>query len=285
MDPALEKEFEQLRQRSPWMASFVIDGQVYGYGRNHHDDEDARVPQFFQLVGTPRRILELGSCQGGGTFQLARHPGVQEVVGIEGRDYHFEKAQLVRKALGASNVTFLHRDLESFDFSRLGRFDATYCVGVLYHLPRPWELLARLAPVTDVLYLNTHYCPRKEVEMALGGYEGKKWLEGGYDDPLSGLSAWSFWPTLEALCEMLLDNGFLPEIFETDTLGPGQSPHGATIVARRRVAVGEEEADMWLRKMRQVLAALPASAGAIEQGACPSRARRILSRLKRIVGR
>src|SRR5262249_20462097 len=147
-----------------------------------------------RLVPAPRRILELGSCQGGGTFQLAAHPSVQEVVGIEGRDYHVEKADLVRRALGATNVTFAHADLEAFDFVPLGRFDAVYCVGLLYRLPRPWDLLARLSGVADMVYLNTHYCARSEVETTLHGYRGRRWREAGYDDPLSGLSAWSFWP-------------------------------------------------------------------------------------------
>src|SRR5438309_9844020 len=133
----LRKGFAELAKRSPWMASFLINGQVYGAGLNH--DEDVRPPYFFGLVPNPRRILELGSCQGGGTFQLARHAGVREVVAIEGRAFNIEKATFVQQALGIKNVVFLQDDLESYDFTPLGRFDAVYCVGLLYHLPRPWE--------------------------------------------------------------------------------------------------------------------------------------------------
>jgi hypothetical protein len=257
-DP-LAAEFKRLGARSPWMASFAINGRLYGSGLNH--EQDVRPPHFFRHVANPRRILELGSCQGGGTFQLAKYPGVEEVVAIEGRDYNIAKAKLAQRALGVSNVTFLHGDLETFNVASLGRFDAVYCVGVLYHVPKPWELLARLAWVTDVLYINTHYCPKNQVQLTLHGYEGKKWMEFGFDDPLSGLSAWSFWPTLVALARMLLDAGFIPEILETDTLGTGQSPHGTTILARRAATEPAlKQADM-LAKMWEALAQLPDSAG------------------------
>ena len=229
----LDQEFARLKERSPWMASFSINGRFYGSGLNH--EQDVRPPSFFRLIPNPGRILELGACQGGGTLQLARHPSVREVVAIEGRAYNLQKAKFVAEALDVKNVVFIEANLESFDIASLGAFDAVYCVGVLYHLPDPMGLLVKLAAVTDLVYINTHYCPRNEVAMNVRGHAGKKWLEFGYEDPLSGLSPWSFWPTLDALATMLLEAGFIPEILETDTTGPGQSPHGATLLARRRV--------------------------------------------------
>ena len=258
---AIQHEFDHLAARSPWMATFTINGQEFGSGLNH--DHDVRPPDFLRLVPQPQRILELGSCQGGGTFQLARHPGVREVIAIEGRDFNIEKAEYVRGILGASNVRFLQGNLETFDFAPLGRFDAVYCVGVLYHLPKPWELLAKLASVADALYINTHYCPLNEVAMTLHGYEGKKWDEFGYEDPLSGMSAWSYWLTLEALTRMLLDCGFVAEILQTDTVGIGQSPHGTTILARRRVTLSADEETLLNEKARRMLAKLSASAGSL----------------------
>jgi len=277
-DP-LAEEFERLEQRSPWMARFSIYGKVYGSGLNH--DQDVRPPHFFKHFPNRRRILELGSCQGGGTFQLAKHPGITEIVAIEGRTYNIEKAELVKKVLAIQNVHFILGDLESFDFTPLGRFDAVYCVGVLYHLPNPWELLAKLATLTDTLYINTHFCPSNQIGLTLQGYEGKKWLEFGYEDPLSGMSSWSFWPTLKSLTTMLQDAGFVPEILETDTLGAGQSPHGATILARQKTALTGGEQQILLEKMRRVLAHLPPTAGSAPPVKV-SWLRGNLSRLKRL---
>jgi SAM-dependent methyltransferase len=251
MDLHLQSEFERLGAQSPWKSSFTINGKAYGSGLNH--ELDVRPPQFFRLVPDARRILELGSCQGGGTFQLAKYPGVREIVALEGRDYHLEKARYVQKALDIHNVTFLQADLETFDFGPLGRFDAVYCVGLLYHLPEPWSLLEKLARVADTVYINTHYCYQSRANMTLNGYEGSKWLEAGYADPLSGLSAWSFWPTLKSLTKILLDTGFVPEIHETDTVGKGQAPHGTTILARRTARLPNSEVDALLERMERTL--------------------------------
>jgi len=261
------------------MASYSIGGHVYGSGLNH--EHDVRPPQFFRLVPSARRILELGSCQGGGTFRLAVHPGVQQVVGVEVRDYHIEKARFVQQALGISNVTFIEANLETFDLSSLGRFDAIYCVGLLYHLPSPWELLAKLPAVSDVVYLNTHFCRASGASLKMHGYEGEKWGEKGYEEPLSGMSVWSFWPTLASLAKMLIDTGFVPEIIETDSTGVGQSPHGTTIVARCASSLSEIEKERLSRKLNNVLSSLPADCGSEIGSGLTSRMNRAMARLKR----
>ena len=275
----MQEEFSRLQARSAWMTSYSIRGHVYGSGFNH--DQDVRPPHFFQLATNARRILELGSCQGGGTFQLARHAGVREVVALEGRDYNIEKAKFVQQTLGVSNVKFLEANLETFDFASLGRFDAVYCVGLLYHLPSPWELLARLEPVADVLYINTHYCRQAQASMTIDGYEGLKYGEQGFADPLSGLSSWSFWPTLKSLAHMLIDTGFTPEIVETDSTGPGQSPHGTTILARRTAALRADEKERLLLKMHELLARQPAVEACAARGTFAARLSRAFARLKR----
>lgn len=263
MDSQLQREYDRLSQQSEWLASYSIEGQTFGSGFNH--DQDVRPGRFFQLVPAARRILELGSCQGGGTFQLAKRPGT-EIVAVEGRDYNIAKARFVQRLLGITNVTFIEANLETYDLASLGRFDAVYCVGLLYHLPKPWELLTRLQGVSDVIYLNTHYCRENRSVRTVCGYEGADWRESGFKDPLSGLSTWSFWPTLKSLSQMLLDAGFLPKILETDTTGPGQSPHGTTILARRAASLSAAEKDGLLRELQGALASLPADHGSKLRG-------------------
>lgn len=279
MDSQLQQEVARLSKRSEWLASFTIDGQTIGAGFNH--DRDVRPGQFFSLVPKPRRILELGSCQGGGTFQLAQRPGVTEVVAIEGRDYNIEKARFAQRLLGLTNVTFIEANLETFDFKSLGRFDAVYCVGLLYHLPKPWELLTRLNDVSDVIYLNTHYCRASCASRKADAYEGANWYEMGFEDPLSGLSNWSFWPTLKSLTHMLADAGFLSEIIETDSNGLGQCPHGTTILARQTARVSDEERDcLWL-ETQAILAALPPDHGSKLRGRLATRLVQTLAELRR----
>lgn len=283
MDASVQNEVERLKEQSSWLVRFSVDGQGYGKGREN-EPADVRPASFFRHLPQARRILELGACQGGGTFQLAAHAGVQEVVAIEGRDYHVEKAQFIQKMLGVTNVKFLCADLETFDLTTLGRFDAVYCVGFLYHLPRPWELLARLAAVSDHVYINTHYVRLAEADLTLHGYKGMRYQEYGYADPLSGLSPWSFWPTLPALTQMLIDAGFLPEILEIDSVGPGQSPHGTTLLARRLSMLPEEERRSRQQQLQQALKRLPRSAGSPNEAA-HAWWRRVLNGMKRSVRR
>jgi len=279
MNPQLQHDLDRLSARSEWLASFSVDGQTFGSGLNH--DDDVRPGQFFSLLPNARRILELGSCQGGGTFQLAKRPGVEEIVAIEGRDYNIEKARFVQRLLGLNNVTFLEANLETFDFASLGRFDAVYCVGLLYHLPKPWDLLTRLKEVSDVIYLNTHFCRANCISRTIRGYEGANWHEMGFEDPLSGLSNWSFWPTLKSLAQMLMDAGFLAEIIESDSTGLGQCPHGTTILARHAASLTSEERDALLLEMRATLAALPAGHGSKLRGPIATRLAQSVAELRR----
>ena len=278
MDSQLQQEYERLSQQSEWLASYSIEGKTYGSGFNH--DQDVRPGQFFQLVPEARRILELGSCQGGGTFQLAKRPG-SEIVAVEGRDYNIAKARFVQRLLGISQVTFIEANLETYPLASLGRFDAVYCVGLLYHLPKPWELLTKLQGVSDVIYLNTHYCRASRAARTVDGYEGADWRESGFKDPLSGLSTWSFWPTLNSLSKMLLDAGFIPKILETDTTAPGQSPHGTTILARHGASVSAAEKDGLLRELQTVLASLPADHGSKLRGPFATRLAQSIAEVRR----
>jgi hypothetical protein len=65
---------------------------------------DGRVAWFFQHIPQPRTILELGSLEGGHTLALSRHPGVERVLGLEGRSENFRRAQFVKQAYDARTI-------------------------------------------------------------------------------------------------------------------------------------------------------------------------------------
>src|SRR5262249_36578015 len=108
-------------------------------------------------------------------------------------------------------------DLETCDFAAFGRFDVVFCCGLLYHLPRPWELLAKIASVTDRLFLSTHFTTADPAPLARHGYPGQWVGEHGLHDPLSGLSRQSYSPTLGGPDRMLADAGFrIDPVFAED---------------------------------------------------------------------
>lgn len=214
-----EEVFNKLK---PWVTKFTIDGVVYGGGFDALNDR--RVAQFFQCYPDAQTIIELGSLEGGHTFALGTRPGVRSVVGIEGRKTNVEKARAVQKLLDIHNVEFVIKNLEDDDLASLGSFDAVFCVGLLYHLPRPWKLLERMARVSPNLFIWTHYAADDQADTIVEGYRGKAYREFGLADPLSGMSPESFWPTLNDLQTMLSRCGFAQIQIIEDKPGHSNGP-------------------------------------------------------------
>ena len=199
----LSEEFEKLK---PWITKFHIDGKDYG---GHFDAlNDARIAQFFEIFPDVKNVIELGSLEGGHSFALAQNAGVERVLAIEGREKNIEKARLVQKILDDKKVEFMQGDLEKLNFESFGRFDAVFCSGLLYHLPKPWELIPKLARISPNIFIWTQISEEAKAKKMREGWRGKVYREGGFFDPLSGLSKKSFWLSLGSLIGLLTINGY-----------------------------------------------------------------------------
>jgi SAM-dependent methyltransferase len=221
-DP-LAREF---KSRGPWVSRFRIDGRAYGGKADLMDD--GRIGAFAAAFADCTSVLELGSLEGAHSFSLAKR--VERVVALEGREENIARARFVGTLLGVDNVEFIEADLETTPLERFGRFDAVFCVGLLYHLPRPWLLLDQLAAVTPNVFLQTHYAEHAEVTVE--GMPGRHYREFGRSDPLSGLSPTSFWLTIPALTARLEQSGYSVEVLADD---PG-ARHGAIVTLAARKA-------------------------------------------------
>lgn len=219
----------KFRRHPAWITRFVIDGRAYG---GWYDlDNDPRLSQFRAAFPGAERILELGSLEGGHSFHLARLPGVKEVTALEGRDFNIRKAEFIRALKGVDNVRFVLADLERDSLEQFGSFDVTFSLGLLYHLPEPWAHLKEVRKVSSNLFLWTHCVNEDKVNAHTHGYPGWIYREYGFQDPLSGLSPTSYWPTLEGLKRMLADCGF-PHI-EIITLDAAHRDGPAVTLAAR----------------------------------------------------
>jgi SAM-dependent methyltransferase len=214
-------EFET---RKPWVTKFRINDKEYG--GQFDATNDIRISQFFNYFPDAHTILELGSLEGGHSFSLASRPFVTSVVALEGRAANIEKALFVQKLVDAGNVKFIEANLQTINLSNFGQFDAVFCSGLLYHLPKPWELIHECSQVSPNLFLWTQYAREKEARMVLNGYRGKWYHEGGRLDPLSGLSKKSFWLTLGSLITLLTQHGYKEITLIDNNL---EHPHGACI--------------------------------------------------------
>jgi hypothetical protein len=203
--PTPEQIEEGFRNHGDWMTRFEIGGRDYGGKFNfRHDD---RLKWFYEIFPQARRILEVGSLEGGQTFRLAERPG-SRIVAVESREFNNKKARYVQSLLKIKNVEFVQADVETTPLLSFGRFDAVLCCGLLYHLPRPWEFLDQLGSVTRGVYVGTHYAAEEKVTETINGFPGHWYQELGYADPMSGMSPRSFWITLPSLIARLKKNGF-----------------------------------------------------------------------------
>jgi SAM-dependent methyltransferase len=197
---------ERFAELGPWIYQFRIGGHDYGGGISAVGDE--RLERFFRYCPQAETILELGALEGAHTFIMAQRPGIKRVVSLEGREANLRKARFVQQLLQVRNVEFAQANLEHTEFAELGEFDAVFCCGLLYHLPQPWKLIARLPAVAPVLFIWTQYAAENEAHDVGQGLRGKIHVEGGPDEPLSGLSATATWLTLDSLRDLLAASGY-----------------------------------------------------------------------------
>jgi SAM-dependent methyltransferase len=196
----------EFAKRGPWITRFVIGGVELG-----GDFDPAvgdRVGQFFQAFPEARSILELGPLEGGHTFDLAQRPGVIRVLAAEARAANIVRAKFVQELLEVRNVEFVEMNLENAELTAFGKFDAVFCSGVLYHLPEPWKLVAEIRRVTSKLFVWTHYVPEADADFVVGELRGQEHLEGGPNEPRSGMSPKSLWLTLPSIIKLLKAAGF-----------------------------------------------------------------------------
>jgi SAM-dependent methyltransferase len=197
---------EQFAALGPWTYQFQIGGEIYGGPISA--EGDVRVERFFRYAPEAKTILELGALEGAHSFILAERPGVDRVVALEGREANLRKARFVQNLLEVRNVEFIQANLEHTDLARLGKFDAVFCCGLLYHLPEPWKLVEQLPRVAPVLYIWTQYAREEEARDVGPGWRGKIHIEGGADEPLSGMSATATWLTVQSLRDLLRASGY-----------------------------------------------------------------------------
>lgn len=220
--------------RGPWVTGAQINGERYGRATRH---TSPRLGEFYQAFpeASRGRILEPGSLEGAMTVELAKR--AREVVGLEVRPLHVERAEFLKGLFGAENAVFYVTDLERDDLSSYGEFDAVFCCGLLYHLPYPRALVERMASVAPNLYLDTQYAPPEWELTERDGLWG--WVRReDPEDPQSGVSDTAFWPTLEELYRLLAESGY--ETIETLSFLP-DNRHGPRLhIAAGRPHSGSE---------------------------------------------
>jgi tRNA (mo5U34)-methyltransferase len=102
-----------------------------------------------------KRVLDLG-CNAGYWSLKALDAGADFVLGIDGRQMHIDQAGLVMEAKGVDPARYRFEQVNVFDWEPNEQFDVVLCLGLLYHVSRPVELLERCSRWnSDLLVLDT----------------------------------------------------------------------------------------------------------------------------------
>lgn len=154
-----------------------------------------------------RRVLDLASRTG--FFMEQLYDAGMTVTGVEGRVENIQQTP----AHLQSSVT--HCDVRDLRDRVNGPFDATLCLGILYHLEAAdaVRLLQDIAAVTNgVLILDTHVSAPTATTIPVNGrmYSGAPYYEGNaHDFRWAAIgNQYSWWFTSSALVSALEDAGF-----------------------------------------------------------------------------
>jgi SAM-dependent methyltransferase len=98
-----------------------------------------------------KRVLDLG-CNAGFWSLAAIEAGAELVVGIDGRQIHIDQANLVFEAKGVDRARyrFTQGDVFTAELEQ-APFNVVLCLGLLYHVSKPFDLIERIAAWSDDL--------------------------------------------------------------------------------------------------------------------------------------
>jgi len=104
-----------------------------------------------------KRVLDLGCNAGYWSLQAIEH-GADFVLGIDGREMHIDQANFVFdvRTIERGRYDFRLGNIFDFDYEPWGKFDIVLCLGLMYHISKPVELIETISRVNDdILVIDT----------------------------------------------------------------------------------------------------------------------------------
>jgi SAM-dependent methyltransferase len=102
-----------------------------------------------------RRVLDLG-CNAGFWASHAMASGADFVLGVDGRERQIEQAELVFQAKGIDPARYRFERGNVFEHDFSERFDVVLCLGLMYHVAKPFELFEIMAGVgAEIMVIDT----------------------------------------------------------------------------------------------------------------------------------
>ncbi|MBT5378592.1 MAG: methyltransferase domain-containing protein [Opitutae bacterium] len=99
-------------------------------------------------------LVDLGCLEGGYTIEFAK-AGINSL-GIDVRESNIQACNYCQSIIKLPNLRFVKDDV--LNIRNYGKFDVSFCSGLLYHLNKPISFLKDLSHVTNkIVIIQTHF--------------------------------------------------------------------------------------------------------------------------------
>jgi SAM-dependent methyltransferase len=207
-----DENLRALQESFDWQTGYYLpDGRVLGVPGKRgeiHKLTDPRILTLHDRVDlSGKSVLELGCCEGGLTVQIASR--CKHVVAVDSRARNIAGAILRAYVWNLDHrIAFQIADARDYVADNYA-FDVIFHCGLLYHLNDPITHLRSLSQMSKCLLLDTHYVTDDDnVEFSGSGLFGRRYHEGGFNDPFSGMTDLSFWLNRSSLLRLLKQAGY-----------------------------------------------------------------------------
>src|SRR5437762_3669982 len=215
-----EEILSELERLQPWFHRIDLGGGLYtktesvmGEPVDHPAKPWATIGKCLPQDLSGKAVLDVG-CNAGFYASEANRRGAQSLLGVDAQRQHVRQAVFVRKVLGL-DIAYRRMNVYELTRRRIGEFDITLALGLVYHLKHLVLALENLYEVTrDLLVIETAIMPPEHTPESFTHQLGRTkmhlypltYIENPADAK-EQVANW-FLPSVEALTALLRNTGF-----------------------------------------------------------------------------
>lgn len=162
----MSKIEEFIKEYGPWNAhsveyeenKFTFGSRASADWLNNRGDVYAAMIQIFSRKPIDQcRVLDIGCCEGGLTYQFAKRGA--HAIGLEMRDVHLGRCRFLNESFPRLKMEFVKGDMLALPKLGFSTFDFVLLAGTLYHVDAP-DIVPMLKTIRDLtataLIIDTH---------------------------------------------------------------------------------------------------------------------------------
>jgi tRNA (mo5U34)-methyltransferase len=213
----IQSELERLQ---PWFHRIDLGGGVYtktesvmGEPVDHPAGPWGTIGRCLPQDLGGKTVLDVG-CNAGFYAVEAKRRGARRVLGVDGQRQHVRQAVFVRKVLGL-DIEYRRMNVYELTRRRVGQFDITLALGLIYHLKHLVLALENLYEVTrELLVVETAILPPRHTPKSFTHPVGRTQMRlhplAYVENPPEAKEQVFNWflPGVEALTALLRNTGF-----------------------------------------------------------------------------